>query len=423
MTKLLTKNTRYLLAILPPILLICSILFFFLLRMQVHHLQKEQLFLKQRDVLSRFANNELDSAYNIKREFDIQPVKISLPAPMNIISDTTMENPQYEESKSGVYRKLTTFIKRNDQTYKVTTYVSTEETKHLFMMVFGIQAFIYLMLFITIIVVNRKLSTVLWKPFYNTIAGLKLYDIRKNKEISFVKTGISEFNELNNVSSQLIERNRQAYQSQKQFVENASHEIQTPLAIIRSKVELMMEQPDINEQTATLASEISEANDRLTRLNKILLLLTKIDNNQFIEQTDIDLSALTEKLLNNFQHQYLDDFPELKKNIEPHIYLLANQTLIEILINNLLKNAIVHNLPGGYLKLDIENNRLVIANTGPMPGVSPALLFERFRKGNDNLKHSYGLGLALVKHICDMYHYQISYTCHDQIHTLEMRFR
>lgn len=102
---------------------------------------------------------------------------------------------------------------------------------------------------------------------------------------------------------------------------------------------------------------------------------------------------------------------------------MANQTLIEILINNLLKNAIVHNLPGGYLKLDIENNRLVIANTGPMPGVSPALLFERFRKGNDNLKHSYGLGLALVKHICDMYHYQISYTCHDQIHTLEMRFR
>lgn len=125
MTKLLTKNTRYLLAILPPILLICSILFFFLLRMQVHHLQKEQLFLKQRDVLSRFANNELDSAYSIKREFDIQPVKISLPAPMNIISDTTMENPQYEESKSGVYRKLTTFIKRNNQTYKVTTYVST----------------------------------------------------------------------------------------------------------------------------------------------------------------------------------------------------------------------------------------------------------------------------------------------------------
>lgn len=422
MTKLLSKNTRFLLVILPFILLVCSILFFFLLRMQVHHLQKEQLFLKQRNVLSRFANNGLDSIYSIEREFDIAPVKTPLPALTNSISDTVMENPPREEYKSGVYRKLTTYVKRNNKTYKVTTYVSTEETKHLFIMVFAIQAFIYFMLLITIMVVNRKLSTLLWKPFYNTLSRLKLYDIRKNEEIFFVKTSISEFNELNKVSSQLIARSRQAYQSQKQFVENASHEIQTPLAIIRSKVELLMEQPDINENIAELVSEIGEANNRLSRLNKTLLLLTKIESDQFIQQTDIHLSALIEKLLLNFRYQYLDDFPILKKEIQPDIYLTANQTLIEVLLGNLIKNAIVHNIRGGYINVVLQDKYFLIKNTGTVLNVAPELLFERFRKGNDNIKHSYGLGLALVKHICDIYHYSIFYTYQKNIHHIKVTF-
>lgn len=423
MTKLLNKNTRYLLTILPLILAACSILFFFLLRMQVHHLQNEQLFLKQRNLLSRFDNRNLDSVYSVPREFDIEAVTVPLPAEATFIGDTIMKNPAHEEQKLGHYRKLTTYIKRNNKAYKLTTYVSTEEIKHLFIMVFVIQGFIYFMLLITIILVNRKLSTLLWKPFYHTLASLKLYDIRKNESISLPdKTGISEFNELNEVSSQLIVRNQQAYQSQKQFVENASHEIQTPLAIIRSKIELLMEQPNINEQIAELVSEIAEANDRLSRLNKTLLLLTKIDNQQFIEQTDIHLPHLVEKQVFNFRDQYADHFPSLSMELQPDVHIIANQALIEILLNNLIKNAIVHNIPGGNIHITLHDKTFIIKNTGHPLDIAPGHLFERFRKGNNIIKHAHGLGLALVKHICDMYHYPISYTYSSQIHKLEITF-
>ncbi len=423
MTRLLNRNTRYLLLILPAILLVCSIAFFFLLKMQVHHLQKEQLFLKQHNVLNRFKDEDLDTVFSVKGEFEIIPVNSPVSHEENIIGDTLMAYATHHPPESVPFRKLTTYIRRNNKNYQLTTFVSSEETKHLFIMVFSIQGFIYFILLFTIIIVNRRLSVVLWKPFYHTMNKLKRYDINKNNDLALdAKTGIGEFDELNQVASQLIARNQQAYQSQKQFVENASHEIQTPLAIVRSKVELLMEQPAINDKMAELVSEIAAANDRLSRLNNTLLLLTKIDNQQFIEQDDIRLSEIINLQLSNFEKQYVNDLPVIRKEIQPGVSLVANPALIEILLNNLIKNAIIHNIFNGYIHIILTGRQLIIENTGPVLDIPPALLFERFRKGNDQAKHSSGLGLALVKHICDIYQYKISYTYNDQIHRLEVTF-
>lgn len=421
--RLLNRNTRYLLLILPVILLGCSVIFFFLLKMQVHHLQKEQLFLKQKNVLDRFKNEDLDSAYSVNGEFEIIPMNSSVSYEENVIGDTLMENATHKNRGLLPFRKLTTCVQRNHKIYQVTTFVSSEETKHLFIMVFSIQGFIYFLLLLTIIIVNRKLSFMLWKPFYHTMNKLKQYDINKNNDLALdAETGISEFDELNQVALQLIARNRQAYQSQKQFVENASHEIQTPLAIARSKIELLMEQPEINDKIAELVSEIAAANNRLSRLNNTLLLLTKIDNRQFIEQDTIHLSEIITQQLSNFENQYVDELPAIKKEIQTGVSLVANPSLIEILLNNLIKNAIIHNVSGGYIHVILTARQLIIENSGPLLDILPELLFERFRKGNDKVKHSSGLGLALVKHICDIYQYQISYTYANQVHRLEVIF-
>lgn len=424
MTRLLNRNTRYLLQILPVILLICSVAFFFLLKMQVYHLQKEELYLKQKNVLNRFKDENLDTAISVNEEFEIIPVNVPATNEQNIIGDTMMASRTNGSSKPVPFRKLTTYIHRNHKFYQLTTFVSTEETKHLFIMVFTIQGLIYLILLFSIITVNRRLSVVLWKPFYHTLAKLKLYDINANTEIDLdTKTGICEFNELNQATSQLIARIQQAYQSQKQFVENASHEIQTPLAIVRSKVELLMEQPAITDKIAELVSEIAVANNRLSRLNNTLLLLTKIDNRQFIEQENIQLSEIIEFQLSNFEKQYGSNMPSLMKEIQSGVSLVANLVLIEILLNNLIKNSIIHNIRNGYIHIVLTGTLLVIENTGPNLDISPELLFERFRKGNYQEKQSSGLGLALVKHICEIYHYTITYTYIDQLHKLEVNFR
>ncbi|MHB1922152.1 MAG: sensor histidine kinase [Chitinophagaceae bacterium] len=425
MTRLLNKNTRYLLLILPVILIICSTAFFFLLLLQVHHLQQEELFLKQANVLNRFKNINLDRAYSIDGEFNIQKISpTSNGLRENVIGDTLMTDLAKRPIHLAPFRKLTTYIDRNHQVYRLTTFVSSEETKHLFIMVFSIQGLIYLILLFTIIFVNRRLSEILWRPFYSTIGELKEYDINHHTSFSPLQdTGIQEFNDLNQVASQLIARNRQAFESQQQFVENASHEIQTPLAIIRSKVELLMEQPAMNGPMAELTLEISKANDRLSRLNNTLLLLAKIDNNQFLEQENICLSTLISSIVANFGRQYGVDFPRLIQEIEPEVYIFANLTLLEILLHNLIRNAILHNIENGYIWVGLSQKRLIIENPGPELNLAPELLFERFRKGNHQKGYSSGLGLALVKQIGNIYQYKISYTFHSPLHRLEVQFK
>jgi signal transduction histidine kinase len=197
--------------------------------------------------------------------------------------------------------------------------------------------------------------------------------------------------------------------------------MQTPLAIIRSKLELLINQPALTEKAASLLSDITDANDRLSQMNRTLLLLAKIENNQFPDVEEINISNLLQNIVNNYQNHYDGDFPDIVQNIHSEKKVIANHSLIEILLSNLVKNAVEHNQPDGAIIITLTDAELSIKNTGDKPETEPETLFERFRKGSHKSKTT-GLGLAMVKQICLLYHYPIQYTYQNGWHEVTVGF-
>lgn len=248
------------------------------------------------------------------------------------------------------------------------------------------------------------------------------YDIIHNPDFNVAKeTGTVEFDHLNKELHKLISRVNTAYHHQKQFAENASHEMQTPLAIIRSKLELLINQPNLTEKSAALLADITEANNRLTQMNRTLLLLSKIENNQFPDKESINVSQLLQQVVNDFQNHYEERFPSLHILLKDGVTIIASPLLIEMLFSNLVKNAVEHNLPQGAVSILLDGFTLLIKNPGLPPGVNTNELFERFKKGSYQSK-STGLGLALVKEICTLYNYKIRYDYKDGLHEIEVTF-
>jgi len=215
---------------------------------------------------------------------------------------------------------------------------------------------------------------------------------------------------------------QQDYRSLKEFNENASHEIQTPLAIIKSKLELLIQNEALKEDEMKIINSVYEATNRMSRLNQGLLLISKIDNNQFPVAEKINLQQLIEKNLEHFEElialKKLNVTVAMSETIEPEM----NRTLAEILMSNLLSNAIRHNVEEGDITVRLEAGQLIISNTGHALTSSPDELFERFRKSDRN-SESAGLGLAIVKRILNIYHFPIDYTVNGQIHKMKISFR
>ena len=411
------KNTRYLLIWLPLILLIGSFIFFIMLTMHSHHMQEKQLALKQHDVWNAFKSQPASMPMKLLGEYEIKPGG----TPPSVLGETRDTNINAGLKGENIQLKeLTQQYESDGKTYFITTYVSSKEFLHLIIKVFITQVIIFLVLLAAIVVINIKSSKLLWRPFYKTMKETGNYNIAGNQSFVLEKqTGIKEFDQLNNELSGLIEKVSTAYSNQKYFVENASHEIQTPLAIIRSKLDLLINEPGLTERIAGLLGDITDANERLSQMNKSLLLLAKIDNDQFPGREPVCISGLINNILDNYQEHY-PDHPLLHRTIAPEIYIAANPALMEILFSNLIKNSVVHNIPGGYINVSLSVNNFTIENSGDAIQGAPELLFGRFSKGGTGA--GTGLGLALVRQISLLYKMELQYKYQGDVHAISLAF-
>jgi signal transduction histidine kinase len=400
------RNTRSLLTWLPLVMLAGSVFFYLTLIGHIQHMKHQQLQLKQDNAWKAFARDPLH-------------VPLQLPGEYNIAPAAAQTDLETDSANLGIMIKTHQLA---GNSYRVTTYISAKEYRHLLIKVSIAEGIIFILLLVSIVIINRSQSRRLWTPFYSTMNTVRGYDIRQNKPLFFdSSTGIEEFDRLNKTLRDLIDHVDQAYRNQKQFTENASHELQTPVAIIRSKVELLIEGPGLNEDSAQLLQEITEANERLGQMNKNLLLLTRIDNGQYPEVGPVAISGLLERLINFFQDYYANEGVKTKAAISTGVEINANPALIEILVNNLLRNAYIHNLPCGWVDVHLSDKELIVKNSGPALEGDPEHLFDRFRKGRvDN--RTTGLGLALVRQIAQLYHYDIRYTYQDGVHQLQVSF-
>lgn len=413
------KNTRILLNWLPLVMLAGSVFFYFLLRGHILHMQEQQLHLKQNNIWRAFQNAPAGMPLRIRGEYDILPdAPLSLPA-TDRPRDTML---QFAGCPAEAFSVLTSRLGDRGRSYLVTTYISSTEVTHLMIKIALAEALIFVLLLVAVVIVNRRISNRLWAPFYATMEKIRRYDVRQNKPPGLAAgTSVEEFDRLNQTLTSLIERVDQAYHNQKQFTENAAHELQTPLAIIRTKVELLMEGPGLNEEMAQLLGDISDANERLSQMSRNLLLLTRIENGQYPEGEVVQLSTLIEKQTVFFREFYENQVAETRIDIESNVQLAANPSLVEILVNNLLRNAYIHNISGGYVQIQLSRAELSIENSGPQVEGDPVRLFDRFKKGREDSRTT-GLGLALVQQICQLYRFGLHYGYRSGIHRLRVTF-
>jgi signal transduction histidine kinase len=241
------------------------------------------------------------------------------------------------------------------------------------------------------------------------------------ENVEFTESMIIEFNQLNIVLKKMIQRILKDFTDLKEFTGDISHEIQTPLAVVKSKAELLLQTENLTEKQNQLIIEILEGTTSLSNLNKTLILLTKIEHHQFPQIQDIEFEKRIIFHLSNFQ-DYIDSKQlTVTSKFSESVKLKMNPELADILIINLLKNAIRHNITSGTINIELSSKSLVISNSGAELNENTEKLFQRFTKAS-KINDSLGLGLALVKKICESYNFKVSYDYKDQLHTLSVKF-
>lgn len=305
-------------------------------------------------------------------------------------------------------RMLKTVFRHQNQYYSMQIITSMVEEDDLISELFYALLWLYGGLLISILLVNNLLLKRIWKPFYHLLKQLKNFRLEKGFNIAVEKTSIDEFRLLQQTVQQLLQHNIDTYTSQKHFIENASHELQTPLAISINKLEALAESPSLTEKDLSLLGSALQNLERLTRLNKSLLLLSRIENKQFGQTEAVHMGALVQKVADDWEDQLA--FYGIQLNISVHEPLMVNMNpdLAAILVNNLIKNSIVHNGKGGFVNIIVNKQSLVIENSGSEKQLDDKSLFTRFNAGTSGA--STGLGLAIVKAIADLYHFNIAYT-------------
>lgn len=310
------------------------------------------------------------------------------------IKSSTIFNASDDESEP--VRTLMFPVTVNNILYKAIVVKSQVEAEDLLQFIVLVTASIFLLLLLVTFLINRFLLGKLWRPFYNTLQQLREINLKNAAGLQLPVTNIQEFNELNSSVSQMTQRIKNEYEALKQFTDNASHEMQTPIAIINSKLDLLL-QTSSDNQVVHLES-IYDAIARLIRLNQALLLLTKIENAQYSNQERINIKTLVEQKFRQFE--------ELLRARNIHcIYKLEdafvsiNKELADLMLNNLFSNAIKHNYEGGYIHCELKSNALSITNSGSPLTFNEEYIFDRFQKSNQS--EGTGLGLAIVSQICE----------------------
>lgn len=269
--------------------------------------------------------------------------------------------------------------------------------------------------------ITRIMSSRLWKPFYNALDHLEKFEVDKAKQTNLSQTDINEFSRLNQAIEGLIRKNVSIYNGQKEFIENAAHELQTPLAVIQGKLEALFQQSNLTQAQSDVLEKLNESVSRLTKLNKNLLLLSRIEHEQFSAAEVVLLNDLLKKHFDFFSEQAAAKKIEIKLNATTEVSVHTNPALAEVLMNNLLLNAIRHNNPNGTITIDLTEKSISVSNSGATTPLPQEKIFDRFSKINPSTQGS-GLGLAIIKKIADLNLWTVSYSFKNNFHTFTIEF-
>jgi signal transduction histidine kinase len=325
------------------------------------------------------------------------------------------------EKKEILFRQISLVCSINGKEYYIAARDTLLEGEDLMQVIAIVTGSVFVLLLISLYFINRRLSLNIWQPFYKMLDELKEFSYDKPGFMLSYVSQPDEFRELNKTLEKLTQKVISDYQSLKRFTEDASHEIQTPLAVIQSKLETLMQYPDLKKEKAELINSAYIYTLRISKLTQTLLLLTKIANDQFPDKKAINLSELLEEKINIFEDHILEKSLNLVKEIEQECFFESNFFLAESLLINLIGNAVKHSITGGEINIKLDKIHLEISNRGNPSPVPSLKLFDRFYK-SDKSSDSPGLGLSIVKEICRLNKWDIKYEIEDDLHKVTIIF-
>jgi signal transduction histidine kinase len=337
----------------------------------------------------------------------------------SITVQEAMKSPHIKFSHEDMYiimkdeyepaRVLRTIFKDADGDYlRLTIYTPTLDSMDLIEQITSWTVILFLALLISVLIVNILTYKKIMCPLHKLLDWINELKIEKEVTPLDNPTDVQEFLRLNNAVTNFANHSKENYEKQKEFISNASHEIQTPLAVCMNRLELLTN-TDLTENQLEEIIKTHNTMKHISRLNKTLLLLSKIDNNQFQESVDVSFNELIDKQLDDFKIAYEHLRVSLKKEENGEFHMLMNDTLAATLVANLIKNAYIHNKENGIVKITVDKDSIIIANTAAnLQPLDERKIFERFYQG-DKRHSSTGLGLAVVKAIADRYHLNVKY--------------
>lgn len=332
----------------------------------------------------------------------------------------TFTRKRKNSDKIDRFRGLSAYVYSQKKYYLLTVETNVKEKKGTIITLANITFFFFIFLVTGFIIINRIIAISIWQPFKNNLDKLNSFDLKTQKELHLKPSNIKEFEELNQTLDKFIQKNVSAYKLQKEFAENASHELQTPISVIKSKLDLLLQNTLLNQEQYELLTSINVPLSKLSRITKNLLLLAKIENRQFVSVENVDIEQVVSETLELLTDQWTHKNLTFNLDFNESQTCLANKNLLEILITNLLTNAIRYTKEGEMLGVYTSTHIVKVYNQGKTP-LKKDQLFKRFAYAS-NTNGSSGLGLAIVKEICDLYSWRIKYTHENDQHIFSIEF-
>ncbi len=409
--KLFSRYNRINIAASILVFIVGSVAFYFVLR---------AVLLRQLDDTLHTEQTEVTSYVQLYHQLPEQVNAYNQQITFEVVNDLPKGAVYYSETKevddkNEWMRKLVFGITVAGKNYRVTVTKSQVETEGLLQMVIIVGAGMIALILLAGYVINRMVIKQLWKPFYKTVHEVEQYQLAKQQALQLPVSGISEFDLLNQRLINMTERAQQDYQVVKEFSANAAHEMQTPLAVIRTNTEALMQDELVLQQHDKSIQTIDQSVNRLTRLNQDLLLLARIENGQFPLQEKIDLDKIIKQKTEELAELLASKKLRYQGYLEP-VQISCNAHLAEVIVNNLLSNAIRYNKVEGIIKIELTSQHLHISNTSLLPALEKEKISQRFYRHPETKADGNGLGLSIVKQVCTVAGFTLQYDYQNGLH-------
>ena len=409
--KLFTKYSRSIVTATIAIFLIASVAFYFTLHFVLINQIDEDLKIEEREIITYVKkHNRLPESISVKDQvITYKPITSAIKR--HFTTGLVRETGDQEKEK---FRQLIFSVYDGNQLYQASVSKSLEDTESITRSIFIIAFTTILSILLVVFLLNRIVLKRIWKPFYQSLDAAKKFKVGDQHQLKLPSSDIDEFRAMNVTMERMAGNAQLDYLSLKTFSENASHEIQTPLAIIRSKLDLMIQDENLTEKQSESLQAAYNSIEKLTRLNQSLLLLAKIENNQFSETSAIDLTKEVEEKIFDFQELWLGRQIKVNSNLH-QATVNMNKELAGVLLNNLFSNATKHNYSGGKILIELNKHFFEISNTGRQTAIDGKSLFHRFSKASAGGDCN-GLGLSIIKEICDNSGFDLKYKFENDRH-------